>query len=162
MENTIWSNIFSGKSRTQSREALALKHVPVFENLNNYELEQVKRLVHHRSYQPDEYVFRRNAPGEGMYIILKGNVEILDQNENSLAILEEGDFFGDLSLLDKEPRSAHAIARDHSELLGFFRPDLETLIKRKPDLAVKIILNLAGVIGERLRKTNELLAEASS
>ncbi|MCK4448175.1 MAG: cyclic nucleotide-binding domain-containing protein, partial [Candidatus Marinimicrobia bacterium] len=73
-----------------------------------------------------------------------------------------GDFFGELSLLDEEVRSASAIAKDHSTLLGFLRPDLFSLLERNPELGNKILLNLARVIGARLRKTNELLAESQA
>ncbi len=143
-----------------------MKHVPIFENLEAKELLEIEKLVHLRAYKPDEYVFRKNAPGEGLYIILQGKIDILVESENGeenlMASLKEGDFFGDLSLLDREPRSASAISRDHSELLGFFRPDLTDILKRKPDLGAKILFNVARIIGERLRKTNELLEEAQS
>lgn len=164
MKSAVWDNIFRGRSKDQSKEVLALKQVPVFDGLDEKELAAIERLVHHRTYKPDEHVFRKNAPGEGLYIILQGKVDILTESEqgepNLVASLSEGDFFGDLSLLDQEPRSANALAKDHAELLGFFRPDLTSILKRKPDLGVKILFNVAKVIGERLRKTNELL-EAS-
>ena len=166
MKNAIWENIFRGKSEKESEEGLALKHVPIFDNLKPKELTVIEKLVHHRSYKPDEFVFKKDAPGEGLYIILKGNVEIFTEteegNKNVIASLKEGDFLGDLSLLDKQPRSASAISKDNSRMLGFFRPDLSSLLKRKPDLGAKIVLNLASVIGERLRKTNELLEDLQS
>lgn len=166
MKSAVWENIFRGRSKNESREVLALKQVPIFENLEPKELGEIEKLIHLRTYKPDEYVFRRNAPGEGLYIILKGIVDILTETtngeENIVASLTEGDFFGELSLLDREPRSASAISRDHSELLGFFRPDLTDILKRKPHLGVKILFNVATVMGERLRKTNELLEEAQS
>lgn len=166
MKSAVWQNIFRGRDKNQSKEVLALKQVPVFDGLDDRELAEIERVVHHRTYKPDEYVFRRNAPGEGLYIILQGKVDILTETDegksNLVASLMEGDFFGDLSLLDQEPRSANAVSRDHSELLGFFRPDLTSILKRKPDLGVKILFNVARVIGERLRKTNELLEAAQA
>ena len=66
-----------------------------------------------------------------------------------------GDFFGELALLDEEPRSASAICTVHSRLIGFFRTDLLTLINRYPELGNKILLNLSRVLGERLRETNK-------
>lgn len=166
VKSAVWENIFRGRSKGESKEVMALKQVPVFEDLKPKELNEIEKLVHHRTFKPDEYVFRRNAPGEGLYIILRGKVDILSETEagkqNLVASLKEGDFFGDLSLLDREPRSASVVATDHSELLGFFRPDLTGLLKRKPGLGAKILFNLARVIGERLRKTNELLSESQS
>lgn len=166
MKSAVWENIFRGRSKDESKEVMVLRQVPVFEDFEPKELSVIEKLVHHRTYKPNEYIFRRNAPGEGLYIILQGNVDIMTESEtgemNLVASFREGDFFGDLSLLDREPRSASAISKDHSELLGFFRPDLSGILKRKPDLGVKILFNVAKVIGERLRKTNELLIEAQA
>jgi len=166
VKSAVWENIFRGRGKGESKEVIALRQVPVFEDLKPKEMEVIEKLVHHRMYKPDEYVFRRNAPGEGLYIILQGKIDILTESEdgemNLVASLKEGDFFGDLSLLDMEPRSAHAISRDHSELLGFFHPDLTGILKRNPNLGAKILFNVAKVIGERLRKTNELLVQAQT
>ena len=78
-------------------------------------------------------------------------------NENTLAELNKGEFFGELALFDDEPRSANAIALDDCILLGLFTPDLMILQERNPVLGHKIMFNLGGLLGERLRKTNHLL-----
>jgi len=64
-----------------------------------------------------------------------------------------------MALMEDEVRSAAALAKDHSRLLGFFRPDLETLIEINPSLGNKILQNLSKVVCTRLRKTNDLLME---
>ena len=95
-----------------------------------------------------------------MYVILDGQVSIIDpDSETIFATLEPGDFFGELALLDEEPRSASAIAEIPSRLIGFFRTDLLTLMKRSPELGNKILLNLSRVLGERLRRTNKELTK---
>ncbi len=83
-------------------------------------------------------------------------------NENILAELGEGDFFGELALFDDEPRSANAITTSDADLLGFFTQDLMTLQERNPVLGQKILFNLGGVLGDRLRGTNSLLIKAQS
>ena len=92
---------------------------------------------------------------------MQGSVKITigtrNNNENILAELEEGDFFGELALFDDEARSANAIATKDSELLGFFTQDLMVLQERNPVLGQKILFNLGGVLGQRLRGTNSLL-----
>ncbi len=104
--------------------------------------------------------------GEGMYIIMHGSVKITigtrADNENILAELGEGDFFGELALFDDEPRSANAITTSDADLLGFFTQDLMTLQERNPVLGQKILFNLGGVLGDRLRGTNSLLIKAQS
>lgn len=164
MKNAFWENIFKGWQKEESATVLTLKQVPIFHDFSNREFRDIEKLIHQRTYKPQDYVFKRQAPGEGMYIILSGKVEIFANDaqgvRNVFAVLGEGDFFGEMSLLDAEPRSASAIAIDHTVLLGFFRPDLMSLLDRNPDLGNRILLNLAKVVVERLRKTNDLLTEA--
>ena len=93
-----------------------------------------------------------------MYVVEEGQVHIklntLNNGPFTLAELEEGDFFGELALLDESPRSADAASQTASVLIGFFRPDLFTLLDREPQLGSKIILELARIIGIRLRNSN--------
>ncbi len=153
----IYTNFFKNSDSKDPIEK-ALNNIPIFENLSSKETGYVKRLVHRRDFKRDETIFKKLAPAEGMYIILEGKIEILEPESNvSFANLSSGDFFGELALLDDEPRSATAIATVQSNLIGFFRTDLLTLIKRYPDLGNKILLNLSRVLGERLRRTNQEL-----
>ena len=158
---SLYENFF--KNKESSDPVLqVLGEVPIFENLTPKELKDLARLTHERSYKANEPVFKKLAPGEGMYVILKGTVEIKDPDSNTtFATLGSGDFFGELALLDEEPRSAMAVATEASELVGFFRTDLLTLMKRGPELGNKILLNLSRVLGERLRRTNLELTKSN-
>jgi len=151
---SLYENFF--KNKESSDPVLqVMGQVPIFENLTPKELKDLTQLTHERSYKANEPVFKKLAPGEGMYVILKGTVEIKDPDSNTtFATLGSGDFFGELALLDQEPRSAMAVATEASELVGFFRTDLLTLMTRDPELGNKILLNLSRVLGERLRRTN--------
>ena len=154
----IYQNYFK-KSNNVNPIIKVLENVPIFEDLTEKELSEVMRLTHERTYKKDEHVFKKLAPAEGMYVILDGGVLITDSDsETVFATLESGDFFGELALLDEEPRSASAISTMPSRLIGFFRTDLLTLMKRSPELGNKILLNLSRVLGERLRRTNQELA----
>ena len=73
--------------------------------------------------------------------------------------LEHGDFFGEIALLDESPRTATAISLGDSKILGFYRTDLYELVERRPKLAIKIIVNLARVVSERLRHSNSQAQE---
>ena len=157
----LYKNFFRNKNNSNPI-LKALEEVPIFENLSNNELKNIAQLTHEREYKSSEYVFKKHAPAEGMYVILEGNVEIKDPESGKIfAKLHSGDFFGELALLDEEPRSATAICNNPSRLIGFFRTDLLTLMKRSPDLGNKILLNLSRVLGERLRRTNQELAKPS-
>jgi CRP-like cAMP-binding protein len=163
MKNAIWKNIFQGWNRQESEAVLTLKQVPVFKGFTDKEFQELEKLFHHRTYDAGEFVFKNRAPGEGMYIIMRGAVKITvgtrANDEKILAELSEGNFFGELALFDDEPRSANAIATVQSDLLGFFTADLMTLNDRNPQMGNKILFNLGGLIGERLRQTNQLLFE---
>ena len=153
----LYKNYFKGE-KEDNPILKALQNVPIFSNLSKKELKEVTRLTHERTYKMDESIFKKMAPSEGMYVIVTGNVNILDPDTGtSFASLKNHDFFGELALLDEEPRSASAIAKSPSKLIGFFRTDLLTLMKRSPELGNKILLNLSRILGERLRKTNEEL-----
>ena len=158
---SLYENFF--KNKESSDPVLqVMGQVPIFENLTPKELKDLTQLTHERSYKANEPVFKKLAPGEGMYVILKGTVEIKDPDSNTtFATLGSGDFFGELALLDEEPRSAMAVATEASELVGFFRTDLLTLMKRGPELGNKILLNLSRVLGERLRRTNLELTQSN-
>lgn len=165
MKSPLWSNIFKNWNLQESEKVTALKHVPVFDGLSDKELDEIEKLTHERTYQSGEHVFKNKAPSEGMFIIISGSVEIYLENtgdNNILAELNDQDFFGEIALLDTKPRSAGAIATTPSTLLGFFRPDLLSLMERNPALSSKILTNLGAVLAERLRKTNELLPKSDN
>ena len=91
-----------------------------------------------------------------MYIIEKGKVQVFfEPTQQVIAELHDGDFFGELALLDDSPRSATVMVKLDSRMLGFFKPDLIDLIERSPKLGIKIVMQLSGVIGKRLNKANE-------
>ena len=153
---SLWDNIF--RRRTGHGLAAVLARVPIFKNLSHAEVRMVTNMVHARTYQPDEVVFHEGQPGTGMYVVGSGGVNILlnyrQPHEIRLAQLKDGDFFGELSLLDESPRSATAVAVGATELVGFFRSDLLDLVEKMPRLGNKLMLALAEVLGERLRATN--------
>lgn len=163
MENPIWEDIKIRKKSELSDTMRVLSTVPIFSDLDNKELVEVEKIVHRRKYKKGEPIFRMGDPGLGMYIIVEGAVEIVEELENEerkhLADLNAGAFFGDLALLDEAPRSASALTKTDCDIIGFFRPDLVDLLYRKPHLGIKILWALARVIGERLRNTNEQLTK---
>jgi CRP/FNR family cyclic AMP-dependent transcriptional regulator len=133
-----------------------LKAIPIFADLGKRELAAVERILHKRDYQAGELIFRQEEPGLGMYIIESGRVSIItDGAPDEMVELGDGEFFGELPLLDGGTRSATAVAKTHSRIYGFFQPDLFSLIERNPRLGVKIVMSLAAIIGMRLRAANE-------
>jgi CRP/FNR family cyclic AMP-dependent transcriptional regulator len=101
-----------------------------------------------------------------MYIVQDGEVSIMlmgkDGNERELTVLSDGDFFGELALLDESTRSANAICKSDCLLIGFFRPDLFELVEKNTTLGIKIVLKLAEIVAQRLRQTDKELAKVKS
>jgi CRP/FNR family cyclic AMP-dependent transcriptional regulator len=135
-----------------------LRTVPLFEGLDFRDLKKIELIVHERTFMPDEVVFHERQPGTGMYIIKKGLIKLTktaNGEKTKIAELGEGEFFGEMSLLEDYPRSAQATAVVKTEVLGVFRPDLFDLIERNPRLGSKILLKLSQRLANRLRKTTE-------
>ncbi|GMT49791.1 MAG: hypothetical protein IEMM0008_1330 [bacterium] len=115
-----------------------------------------------------EVIFRENDDGKRMFLIRKGKVRIYktflsgDEElsggkklERELVILEHGDFFGEMSLLNKEPRAATAVALEESEVLEIDRAIFENMVKTNGNFALKIISKLC----ERVNNTDKIIAE---
>jgi CRP/FNR family cyclic AMP-dependent transcriptional regulator len=156
-----WKEVLHLKRKTTTVEEM-LSKIPVFETLKSRELRQVAGIVHRRQYIDGEYVCLQGDPGLGMYLIEQGEVSVVLSGENGvkkeIAVLKEGDFFGELSLLDESPRSASVIAKTDANLVGFFRPDLFEIMEETPATGLKIVLKVTEMIGERLRNSNQELA----
>ena len=133
-----------------------LEKVPVFKDLSTLELKKIEIITHERNYLQDEVVFHEKEPGTGMYIIKKGSIRLTkknnDKKEIDVALLKEGDFFGEIALLDEAPT---AIAAEKTEVLGFYRPDFLSLLHREPKLGSKVLLELSQILATRLRQTTE-------
>jgi CRP-like cAMP-binding protein len=165
-ESAVWKNFFSNRKFEEGTTEALLSKVPAFAGLSSREMKEVAAIVHRREYRPGEPVFYQGDPGLGMYIVQEGEVSIAiadkDGVEKELAVLTEGDFFGELALLDESARSASALCKTECALIGFFRPDLFELIEKNTDLGIKIILKLAEIVSERLRKTDKELSKLRS
>jgi CRP-like cAMP-binding protein len=156
----IWGNIFRLGQRNQALGEI-LQNIPIFHELTPKELRILERVVHIRNYRPAETVFLEDEPGAGMYVIRSGRVDIVLKHDTPnpmlLAELESGDFFGEMALLGDSLRSATAVAREQSELIGFFHPDLLEIINLHPVMGSKVTFGLARTLSERLRYTNTQL-----
>jgi CRP/FNR family transcriptional regulator, cyclic AMP receptor protein len=165
-DSALWKNIFSQRVIHEGTTEEILSKVPAFANLAPRELKEVAAIVHKREYRAGEPIFYQGDPGLGMYIVQDGEVSIAilgkDGNEQVLAVLGDGDFFGELALLDESPRSANAICKTDCTLIGFFRPDLFELIEKKNTLGIKIVLKLAEIVAQRLRQTDKELSKVKS
>ncbi len=149
----------------QQHALAAMRAVPLLADLSERQLGKVFRLMHERVYEPGEKVFREGDVGAGVYIITSGSVNIVirvaEGSEKVIASLHNGQFFGEMALLEEVPRSATCVATEKTHLLGFFEPDLELLIDRDARLGSKILRNLARLMAARVRAMNESVRSES-
>ena len=160
----FWSNLFRRRDRGGDELYEVLSKVPVFQDLSRREFERVREVLHPRTYSVKEAIVREGDLGVGMYVILSGEVAVLQEEADGAAVevatFGEGDFFGDQVLLDESPRTASAVARKPTRVVGFFRPELLQLIESQPRIALKVVMQLSRMAAVRLRQTNRLLREA--
>lgn len=133
-----------------------LAGVKLFSDLNVRECRIVDGLLHERDYLKGEVIFDEGEEGQALYIVLSGSVLICRQGApetGRIAELGDGEFFGDLALLDNAPRVAQARAAENCRLAVFFRRDFMSLLETHAVVASKISLSLARHIGSRLRDT---------
>jgi len=142
---------------------VVLKTSKLFSGMVASELEVLEHTAQVKSYKAGRNIFQEGDPGDGLYLILEGKVQItclLGQDQRTvLSQLDAGDFFGEMALLGDSSRSATAVAREQSELIGFFHPDLLEIINFHPVMGAKVTFGLARTLSERLRYTNTQLRE---
>jgi CRP-like cAMP-binding protein len=142
-------------------EPIELLHgVPLFAGLEPDQLADLACRVHQVVFQKDEVILRRDEPGDCLYVIQQGRVRIelpsADGPPVVLRVLEAGEFFGEMALLDQKPRSASAVAMETTHTLSLRRDDFQEFLRISPHAAIHILAQLA----ERLRQTSETLCES--
>ncbi len=95
-----------------------------------------------KTYKPGEIIFCEYEPGDEFYLILSGHVritKIVSDNEKTLDIMGPGDIFGEMAILEQQPRSATVIAQDEVRVLVFNRENFELILKSNPQMALKLL-----------------------
>lgn len=136
-----------------------LRQVPLFQSLGPEESNDLASSFRSQSFKKGETLFRKGSEGTELYIIRRGSVKIVvpssEGSEVVLAIFSEGDFFGEMSLLDGLPRSADAVALEPSEVYVLNRSDFLRFLHNNEN-AIHFILRSLSL---RLRKTDDLLED---
>lgn len=138
---------------------------PLFEMLSNQELEYVADLSRPRHFKAGETIFEEGELGDSLYVIASGEVEIVRRDASGaphgLAVLGTRQFFGEMSLIDKEYRSATVRARTDCDLLHLTAENLTAFRKQHRDGFTFVIINIARMLSARLREANTRLAARS-
>ncbi len=136
----------------QNFAVLALAKCPLFAHASATTLESVAGSLRRRRFRRNEVIFHQGDPGDSLHIVASGAVKIVlpsaEGEEAIIATLREGDFFGELSLLDRGPRSATVIANTDMTLVVLGQREFLGVIDEVPVMAHKLLAALAGRLRE--------------
>ncbi len=136
-----------------------LKEITLFKDLSDTELKKVSAIIKEATYRKGAVVWEEGSPQQGLHIIHSGRLRVTRKtksgSEQVLAILKKDKFFGELSLLDGRSHSASVEAVEKSKVFVIRKADMDRFLKENPDIAYKIVRDLAIEISEILRSMND-------
>jgi CRP/FNR family transcriptional regulator, cyclic AMP receptor protein len=128
--------------------------VPLFGSLGPEELAQLAVVTREKTYPKGSVILFEDDPGDALYVVREGRVKVVlvseDGREVILGVLGVGEHFGELSVIDEQPRSAHVIAMEDATLLVLRREDFRKQVEATPALAWALLLELS----RRLRRAD--------
>jgi len=132
-----------------------LQQIPLFSSLNKAELDAINRVSITKKFPKEKIILLEDEEGDTLFIILSGKVKVTTFSESGkeviFSILNEGDFFGEMSLLDGKPRSATVVSMENAEIRLIRRAEFYRLLENHPHIALRLLEELAS----RLRKADE-------
>lgn len=132
-----------------------LATVPLFRSLAPAEVAAFAGLAREKSYPKGSVILFEDDPGDSLFVVREGRVKVVlvaeDGREVILGILGVGEHFGELSLIDDQPRSAHVVAMEESSLLVLRRDDFRRRVEQNPAVAWALLIELS----RRLRRADE-------
>ena len=139
----------------------AFRKTTLFGHLGDEYLGVIAGMAEEKAFSREDYIFREGDNGDGFYLILQGRVRISRQisgmGEEALTILESGNYFGEMALIDDQPRSADAIAQEKSRLLFLKTQDLQDLLFVDKSIAYEVLWSFVRTLSGRLRETSDKL-----
>lgn len=140
-----------------------LTESPLFEMLSKDELAYASELSRPRKFSAGQVIFEEGELGDSLYVIVSGTVEVLRKDgsgaQRTISVLGPPMFFGEMSLIDKEYRSATVRARSDTEVLQVTAENLAAFRKQHRDGFTFLVINIARVLSSRLRESNSKMVE---
>jgi len=142
-----------------NRKRKFLQRISLFQGISRREFGHLFQALVIRSYAPGEILFHEGDVGRALFILESGRVEISRETAGGaiaqLAILNPGDYFGEMSLLDERPRSATAAAMDPVRVHLLYKTELEKLVRHVPHIGAAIMTHLGMLLAARLRSITD-------
>ncbi|MBR4490667.1 cyclic nucleotide-binding domain-containing protein [bacterium] len=141
---------------TRVERVLALKNIELFHDIPGEVLADIAALLEEETFEKGQYIVNEGDLGKELYMIVKGEVEVV-AGGNVVAVMKEGAGFGEMALIDSQPRSADIIAKNDVLVLKMESDDFLEILKQRDEVALGVIRVLTG----RIRELNAKLAEKS-
>jgi CRP-like cAMP-binding protein len=151
-------------------ELSTLTQVDIFEGLSDQQLRRLANISHEVEYRQGDMIFRENMPGDSMYIVLDGEVEIqvdprilgeeLPKNTKPapITVIRRGQSFGEVALVDEGVRSASAVCiSERVQLLSIPRAAFLQICQKYPTIGCRVMFNIAADLASRIRTTDFML-----
>jgi CRP/FNR family cyclic AMP-dependent transcriptional regulator len=140
-------------------EPAILKGIYLFADLTDEELSKVSQILVNEKHSQGTVLFHEGDKGDKFYLILTGSVRISQTirgaGEEALTILNAGNYFGEMALIDESPRSADANVHEDSEFLVISKKDFDKLLFFDKEIAYKMLWAFVRTLSHRLRETND-------
>ncbi len=140
-------------------DAAALRKVQLFDSLLPEHLKLVASIVEEKVLPPSTKIFADGDKADSFYFLVAGKVRVSKQipgmGEEALAVLEPGDYFGEMALIDEAPRSADAITNTTVTVGMITKASFENLLFMHKDLAYELLWTFVRTLSTRLRESNE-------
>jgi len=147
---------------TLERMITFLLETPMFEKLDPAEIKQLVHIIEVREFRAGEVLFKEGDPGDAWYALYRGKVDVIKDvgaGEKEIYPLDAGACFGEIAILDGQPRSATIKAIEDSIALRISREAFEALLDQDHSVAFKLLRHLAVMLAQRARSTTERLSE---
>jgi CRP/FNR family transcriptional regulator, cyclic AMP receptor protein len=134
-----------------------LRKVSIFANLPDRDLDTLAQAVVEKHYEKDALIVGAEDPGDSLFVIASGKVKVVLYGESGreviLSVLKEGDFFGEMALLDNQPRSANVRAMEPCKALMLSREPFHAVLRSGPHVAIPILAEMS----RRLRRADDAI-----
>jgi len=140
-----------------------IMNLPLFEGLSDSDIEALSKQISYKEYKPGEDIFLEGEEGSALYILISGSVRLFrsvrGEEKQTLAILKDGKFFGEMSLLEKRGHTATALALRESKIAILSRENFEKLSDDRPETAYTILMRIGLAICSILRDMDQKMID---
>jgi HEAT repeat protein len=139
---------------TLVERVIFLRKVPLFEALPPQELEPIAAVAQEEDFSEGELLAVRGEPGDTLYVIIDGQVQVLGADERELAVRGPGDFIGEMAVISSKPRAASLLATSDVRVLELHKPAFEAILRERPETALAMMRILCDLLASSAALTD--------